>query len=538
MSSANLRVRLFGPPVVTGTDDLPVGSVSAEPQRLALLALLALHPKRTVSRAELANYLWPTRNAEQARQALNQALFAISKALGDDAIFPSAKEVRLGTRVSVDALEFQSALEAGRPEDAMPLYTAPLMDGFELDGAPKFQQWVAAQRARFATAARTQQPVEAAVIEVMHDLAEPEKPVPTPEVAPKENPAQKAPKKPEPPMDLGLLAEPALRARVEQTAEGPELRANRPPDPELITNAAPVAQDPVVNAAPTEPALMTNAVPSEPESVTTVAPPESREPVNVPPPQPPSAPREEVQWIVPDAPPSALEATAAAAPPPATPELQEDLAVSGAPPAPVGSTPLERAKRWRPRFPLPSARLVVTVLSLVALAALGYWARGWIGAARRGSIDAARGGIEAVRGRADALLQAKDRKRSIAVLPIEYSGRNQADAALAARVVEELGPMLTRAGLLVMPSSALTRGGPPYDLRVIADSLRVEHILQGVMRREGEKVAFRFRLLNPVDGTTRWEDTYRPKVADIPDMQEYLAGKVGAQILGGPPERN
>src|SRR5688572_19631598 len=178
MSSANLRLRLFGPPVVTGADGVPVGGGSVEPRRLALLALLALHPRRTVSRAELTNYLWPRRNVEQARHALNQALFAISKALGDDAIFPSAKEVRLGTQVSVDALEFQSALDAGRPEDAMPLYTAPLMDGFELDDAQEFQQWATSQRARFATAARTRRAVPDSAVEVSHDLAEPDKPDP------------------------------------------------------------------------------------------------------------------------------------------------------------------------------------------------------------------------------------------------------------------------------------------------------------------------------------------------------------------------
>ena len=98
--------------------------------------------------------------------------------------------------------------------------------------------------------------------------------------------------------------------------------------------------------------------------------------------------------------------------------------------------------------------------------------------------------------------------------------------------------MLTRAGLLVMPSTALTRGGPPYDLRVIADSLGVAHILQGVMQREGAGVAFRFRLVNPVDGTTRWEDTYRPKLADIQVLQEDVAATVGAQILRGPRERD
>lgn len=547
MSSANLRLRLFGPPVVTGADGVPVGGSSLEPHRLALLALLALHPRRTVSRAALTNFLWSTRSVEQARQALNQAVFAISKALGDDAIFSSAKEVRLGSQVSVDALEFQSALEAGRADDAMRLYTAPLMDGFELDDAPEFEQWVSSQRARFATGARTRRPVPDSAVEVSHDLAEPDKPDPAPppprKDKPKDKPKKEPRKEPEPPSDFVLLAEPVMESRVERASEGPELRAKAPAAPELLPDLAPLEEEPVVSSTPTEPELMTNAVPSAPEPVASVAPPVSREPVNVPPPPPPPPPPEDVQWIAPDQPPSSftLVTTGALAPPPATPASQETVPPPRRSRTSIGTRPPEkqeqRAKRPRRPFPRPSRRLVLTVLSLVALGAIGYMARGWMGAAR-GGVEAAREGIEAARARADAVLKAGERKRSIAVLPIEYGGRNQADAALARRIVEELGPMLTRAGLLVVPSAALTRGPPPYDLRAIADSLRVDHILQGVMQREGAGLAFRFRLLNPADGTTRWEETYRPKAADIPVLQEDVAATVGAQILREPRERD
>ena len=522
MSSAKLRLRLFGPPVVTDADGAPVGGGLVEPHRLALLALLALHPKRTVSRAALTNYLWPTRDVKEARHALNQALFAISKALGDDAIFPSTKEVRLGVRVSVDALDFQSALEAGRPEDAMSLYTAPLMDGFEIDDAPEFQRWAATQRARFVSAATTQRPVADAPLEVLHDLAAPEQPEPTPEVPPREEPGKQGRKEPEPPLELVLLAEPELQSRVEHAAEGPELRAEVPPEPALMTDLTRAESEPVMNTTPTEPELITNAVPSEPEPVASVARPEPPEPVDVLPPQP--APREEIQSVEPDEPPpAALETAADIAPSPAAGESREDVLLADAPPAVVESNPKERAKRWRRRLPRPSARLVATVLGLVALGAVGFTARGL---------------IEAARGRAEAMRQARERMRSIAVLPIEYDGRNRADAALATRMVEELGPMFTRSGLILTPSAALTRGGPPYDIRVIADSLGVAHILQGVMRREGDRVAFRFRLVNPADGTTRWEDTYRPRLADIPVLQEEVARKVAAQILQEPRERD
>jgi TolB-like protein len=509
-----------------------------EPQRLALLALLALHPKRKVSRKALTDFLWPTRDAEQARQALNQSLFAISKALGDDAVFPSAKEVRLGAQVSVDALEFESALEAGRAEDAMRLYTAPLMDGFEVEDAPEFQRWAATQRSRFAAAARTQRPVaETAATEDLHDLSDPEMPEPTPDVAPakeapvSEAPATEAPAVEAPPSkerrqsllgDFGLLAEPELESHVEKAPEGPELRAKAAPEPELMTNAVPVEDEPVVSAPPAEPALMTNAVPFE-EPAASAAPP----------------PQEEVQWITPNEPASAPpEAAAAASPPASSPEPQKDVSPRVAPPAPVESKPADKpAKKRRRKLPLPSTKVVVALLVLGTLGAFGYMARGW-GSAARGGVAVAREGIEAVRGRAEAARLAREKTRSIAVLPIEYSGRNQADAALAARIVEELGPMLTRAGLLVAPSNALTRGKPPHNLRLISDSLNVAHILHGMMQREGAVVAFRFRLLNPVDGSTRWEDTYRPRLADIQVLEEDVAAMVGAQILrsSGDPE--
>lgn len=540
MSSAQLRLCLFGSPVLTGADGAPVGGGVAEPHRLALLALLALHPKRSVSRAELTRYLWPTQPAKQASQLLNQALFAISKALGDDAIFPSAKEVRLGARVSVDALEFQSALEDGRPEDAMRVYTAPLMNGFELDDAPEFQSWAAAQRARFATAARTQRPVAEAGIEVLHDLAEPEKPEPTLDLPPTPAPAKKEHKEAELPVDF-VLAEPEVRSQLEQTSEGPELRAQVPPAPDLMTNAVSSEPEQVAKDPLPELELTTNTVPSEPEPVTSPVRPDPPEPLRAVP--PPPAPQEEVQWIDPEEPPqSVLEEPADVAPAPTAGVPQEKMTSGDAPPATVERAPEQKPEN-RPRRPLPRppARLVVTVVILVALGAAGYMARGWIGAAR-GGIEAARGSISAAQGRVEAALQERDRERdrqrSIAVLPIEYSGRNQADAALAARIAEELGPMLTRSGLIVMPSAALTRGGPPYNLRVIADSLNVAHVLQGMMQKEGAQVAFRFRLVNPVDGTTRWEDTYRPKLADIQVLEEDVAVTVADRILGKPGERD
>ena len=98
--------------------------------------------------------------------------------------------------------------------------------------------------------------------------------------------------------------------------------------------------------------------------------------------------------------------------------------------------------------------------------------------------------------------------------------------------------MLTSSGLIVIPSAALTRGGQPSELRTIADSLGVAHILQGVMQKEGAEVGFRFRLVNPVDGAAQWDESFRPKLADIQVLQEVVASTVAARILREPRERD
>ena len=117
VNSAQTRLRLFGPPVLSDADGTPVGGGVAQPHRIALLAFLALQPNRTATREELTAHLWSGLGQKEANQLLNRELFSINKALGDDAIFSNAREVRLGSRVTVDALDFQSALDAGRPGD-------------------------------------------------------------------------------------------------------------------------------------------------------------------------------------------------------------------------------------------------------------------------------------------------------------------------------------------------------------------------------------------------------------------------------------
>jgi DNA-binding SARP family transcriptional activator/TolB-like protein len=152
-STRRFCLRLFGSPSIAGEDGALLAGRAAQRHRLALLALLALAPGRALSREKLMGYLWPERDTEHARQLLNQAVYHLRKALGEEAILSAGDDLRLNPEViRADVAEFESALERDDPESAVALYRGPFLDGFFLSDAPEFEQWVDQERERLAGA--------------------------------------------------------------------------------------------------------------------------------------------------------------------------------------------------------------------------------------------------------------------------------------------------------------------------------------------------------------------------------------------------
>ena len=145
-----LRLRTFGGLSVADGGQQLTGA-AAQRSRLALLALLARAGERGISRDKLLAYLWAESDDAHARNALNQALFAIRRDLHEDAVVAGATEVHLNPQViSHDAGEFEAALERGDAERAVSLYAGPFLDGFHIKGAPEFDRWAESERARLA----------------------------------------------------------------------------------------------------------------------------------------------------------------------------------------------------------------------------------------------------------------------------------------------------------------------------------------------------------------------------------------------------
>jgi DNA-binding SARP family transcriptional activator/TolB-like protein/Tfp pilus assembly protein PilF len=140
---------LFGAPRIEGPEGTLSGRV-AQRHPLALLALLATAPAAVVGREKLIGLLWPESDAEHGRGALNVAVHAVRKALGEEAIRSGGTALQLEPRaVATDVAAFEAALAAGDAVAAVALYRGPFLDGFFMESGD-FDRWAEGERRRLA----------------------------------------------------------------------------------------------------------------------------------------------------------------------------------------------------------------------------------------------------------------------------------------------------------------------------------------------------------------------------------------------------
>ncbi len=145
-----LRLTTFGGLVLQQDGQLHTGP-AAQRRRLALLAVIAAAGRRGASREKILSLLWPDNDPEAARHSLYQALHAIRRSLGSDAVFLGTATLQLNPElITSDVAEFEEAVVQGAHEQAARLYRGAFLDGFRLEGAPEFEQWQDGERLRHA----------------------------------------------------------------------------------------------------------------------------------------------------------------------------------------------------------------------------------------------------------------------------------------------------------------------------------------------------------------------------------------------------
>lgn len=118
--------------------------------------------------------------------------------------------------------------------------------------------------------------------------------------------------------------------------------------------------------------------------------------------------------------------------------------------------------------------------------------------------------------------------KSIAVLPFADLSQDQDQEWFADGLAEEILNALARTPDLLVASrtSTFAYKGSDKDLRLIATELGVAHILEGSVRRAGDRLRVTAQLIRASDGFHLWSQNYDRDVADVIDMQEDLATNI------------
>ena len=133
-----------------------------------------------------------------------------------------------------------------------------------------------------------------------------------------------------------------------------------------------------------------------------------------------------------------------------------------------------------------------------------------------------------------------DVDRSVAVLPLTNIGGDSAQEYLADGMTDELATALGKMPGVRIASRSLAgryRGQRDVDVRDVGRTLAVTHVLQGSLRRVGDKLRVNAVLTNAADGIEVWSDSYDRGADDVFAVQDEItrgvAGALGVAGRGG-----
>ncbi|HUF64674.1 MAG TPA: protein kinase, partial [Gemmatimonadaceae bacterium] len=166
------------------------------------------------------------------------------------------------------------------------------------------------------------------------------------------------------------------------------------------------------------------------------------------------------------------------------------------------STPAGRKTEWRRAQPWLGVAAAVTVVLLIASLLLAPKLEFGAGAPEGGAV------------------------RSIAVLPFLNLGGDQSDEYFSDGMSDELSTALGKIPGLQVASRTSTftfKGERDTDVRAIGAKLNVDAVLEGRVRRSGDRLRLFVQLTNVANGLSLWSESYEREVKDVFAVQEDVA---------------
>ena len=128
--------------------------------------------------------------------------------------------------------------------------------------------------------------------------------------------------------------------------------------------------------------------------------------------------------------------------------------------------------------------------------------------------------------------QAEAKRRSIAVLPFINMSSDSEQEWFAEGLTEEILNSLARTPdlLVAARTSSFNYKDSDKDIPEIAKALGVEHILEGSVRRSGERLRVTAQLIRAEDGFHLWSENYDRTMDDVIQIQEEVAIQIATAL--------
>jgi adenylate cyclase len=138
----------------------------------------------------------------------------------------------------------------------------------------------------------------------------------------------------------------------------------------------------------------------------------------------------------------------------------------------------------------------------------------------------------AVPGRDELRGKTKQPHNRLAVLPFVNMSADPENEYFSDGITEELLNALTRVDGLQVTSrtSAFAFKGKNTDIRDIAIQLNVDKVLEGSVRKAGNRVRITAQLINAADGYHIWSENYDRNLTDIFEVQDEISGIIANKL--------
>jgi TolB-like protein len=123
-------------------------------------------------------------------------------------------------------------------------------------------------------------------------------------------------------------------------------------------------------------------------------------------------------------------------------------------------------------------------------------------------------------------------KPSIAVLPFANMSGDPEQEYFADGMVEEIITALSRIRWLfvIARNSSFTYKGKAVDVKQVARELGVRYVLEGSVRKAGQRVRITAQLIDAQSGTHLWADRFDGPLEDVFELQDKVASSVAGVI--------